>query len=116
MGIDELEKPACEWCPHADPKAGCTIYDSRPKSCAEYECVWLVSQRLPSPLAADMRPDRSRVMLNMSLDGSAVVAHVDPSRPNAYKVGAAGKTLAMMRAGGQRVIIITGSQTEEAEA
>jgi hypothetical protein len=114
MGVVELDKPACAWCRHVDRSRGCTIYESRPPSCADYECVWLVSQRLPAPLPPELRPDRSRVMLNMSLDGSAVVAHVDPARPHAHTVGAAGRTLAKMRAGGQRVVIVIGERTEEA--
>lgn len=113
MGVDELAKPACVWCDHADRSRGCTIYDARPKGCRDYECVWLVSQGLPSALGPELRPDRSRVMLNMSLDGTFVVAHVDPSRPHAHTVGAARRTLDAMRSNGLRVVIVLGDTISE---
>ena len=45
MGVPELKKPAGAKCHHllsiVDGAAGCSIYDRRPKSCRDFECVWL---------------------------------------------------------------------------
>lgn len=114
MAVTELDKPARQWCAKADPTRGCTDYPARPASCAEYECVWLVSQRRPGGgLAPELRPDRSRVVLNVGLDGTGIVFHVDPSRPAAHQTGAAGELLESVIQQGQDVVIVVGDQRTE---
>lgn len=43
LGIDELKKWTGQTCKHLDghkPEARCTIYESRPKACVQYYCMW----------------------------------------------------------------------------
>jgi hypothetical protein len=59
----------------------------RKRLCRSYQCMWLASQdgaaaRGESPLPASMRPDRSKVMIEMGgPKGTNLVLHVDPGRP-----------------------------------
>jgi len=46
-----------EWCTFCKIGKGCTIYTTRPKTCVDYECLWLMG------LFADVdRPDHSKVI------------------------------------------------------
>jgi len=110
LAVDELEKPACSWCKLADPRAGCTAYATRPQSCRDFACVWLQSQARPEPLPESMRPDRSRVVLDTMTDGSGLVAHVDPDRPDAHESGPVGRLLAHALGSGLRVVVATGGR------
>src|SRR5512145_425278 len=94
MLVEELCKPANTWCAHCKPGNGCSIYESRPQECVTYECLWLKSQRRTEPMVAELRPDRSRVILNALEDDSGVRAHVHPDYPDAWKNGRMGKLLA----------------------
>ncbi len=38
-----FDKPANVWCPHVELGKGCTIYDTRPKPCQEFKCLWLLN-------------------------------------------------------------------------
>ena|SRR5687768_17173147 len=40
MGVPELEKPVYRACEHLCSK-GCGIYNQRPTSCTQFECLWL---------------------------------------------------------------------------
>jgi len=94
--IVELQKPAGEWCVNCDKGAGCKIYEDRPAACKSFECLWLHSQkphidpklRFPE----DMRPDKSKVILNKKEDGQLFV-HVPKDRPDAWKKGKIGRWL-----------------------
>jgi len=80
LDVAELPtKPHLGWCHHAC-KQGCAIYDSRPKSCQDYECLWLQSQTKPQPLSPDLRPDRIGVIFDATADGKGIVAHGDRDR------------------------------------
>ena len=41
LGVVELNKPAHTKCSHCTPGAGCGIYDTRPKECADFQCGWI---------------------------------------------------------------------------
>ena len=58
--VPELNKLAGEWCCHCSSK-GCSIYDSRPAVCANYECLWL---HCPERVPEEFRPDRTGVVIN----------------------------------------------------
>lgn len=46
LSIPELEKRAWQPCPH-ECAAGCAVYATRPRTCAEYRCLWL-KEELPA--------------------------------------------------------------------
>lgn len=89
MAIRELNKPAFTWCQHCAIGKGCTIYSERPPSCMAFECMWLQEETMPD----ELRPDRSKVVLAVSPDGTAVTAFVDPKQSNAWQQGLMGKML-----------------------
>lgn len=74
-GIDDkdLQKPVGLWCQYCDNKSAkpCTIYDTRPDTCKNFECLWLSDKQ--KALNDDMRPDRSRMMLTSVIDDVGVM-------------------------------------------
>lgn len=111
LGVDEVESPAGQWCQHCDRAGGgCRIYNKRPDPCRTFECVWLKSQTMPTPLNPALRPDRCHVVLTTTKDGTGVVAHVDPGRPDAWQRGPISSLLHRAMVGGKQVIIVTGDQ------
>ncbi len=57
LNIHELNKAAREPCQHLC-ETGCTIYETRPKTCSDFECSWLISD-----WAGSLRPDLSGIMV-----------------------------------------------------
>jgi len=105
LNIEELNKPGNTWCPHCKIGAGCGMYDTRPQACRVYECVWLQSQRGGKPMAPELRPDRSRVVVGVTNGGDDLVLYVSPDRPDAWKRGAMGIFVAEMKAKGFAVMV-----------
>lgn len=75
LGVPELNKGAYEACSKLD--GNCTVYSSRPKSCRDFECLWLQDIGLP-----EHRPDRSGLVLTVTVEdcilgkaGAVIVAH-----------------------------------------
>ena len=93
MSIPEIAKPAHRWCDHCTIGKGCNIYCERPTPCREFECVWLQDTR--GLLDKSMRPDRIKVVLQPTTDGTGLVAHCDPSTPLAWR---SPKVLSLLRA------------------
>ncbi|MFA5913867.1 MAG: hypothetical protein WC830_09965 [Burkholderiales bacterium] len=112
LHIRELNKPGDTWCRHCSIGVGCGIYDDRPESCRVYECVWLQTQRGGRPLAPELRPDKSRVVLGVTNGGDDLVLYVDPDRPDAWKRGAMAKLVAEMRAKGFAVLVKCGERLQ----
>lgn len=67
------EKPKDQWCRHAKKSSGCGVYDMRPESCREYQCVWL---KLGLP--AHQRPDKIHGVISSTSDGENIVINEDP--------------------------------------
>ena len=103
LKISELEKPGNVWCRHCSIGVGCTIYETRPEPCRVYECLWLKSQRLEKPIALELRPDKSRVVIGTANNGEDVILYLDPDRPGAWEKGRFGKLIADWRARGINV-------------
>lgn len=86
LAVRELDKPQDAWCRHCDKGVGCTIYETRPQSCVNFECVWLQSQKIEGVALPDwMKPNRSRVMLTAGNGGNDLVAYPDPGFPLAWR-------------------------------
>ncbi len=88
------------WCQHCDKPNGCLVYETRPKACRTFECVWLQSQASENPMGPDLRPDRTHVVLTGS--PVSLIAHVDPHRPEAYRTGPMGRLLARL---GEKLVV-----------
>ncbi|MCW2246488.1 hypothetical protein M2352_002079 [Azospirillum fermentarium] len=77
MGVPELKKPTAKWCVSCDKGKGCTVYDTRPPSCRNFECFWLMNDDFPE----EMRPDRINALVYFNDTPDSVVLHVDPAKP-----------------------------------
>jgi Fe-S-cluster containining protein len=82
--IDHFEKDAGVLCQHCAHKSGCTIYETRPDVCRDYECDWKL-ERAIGPL---LRPDRTNVILQEDEESDDYQAVVDPATPMAWRTNA----------------------------
>jgi hypothetical protein len=105
MGVKELKKDPGLWCQHCDVGRGCKVYEERPGTCREYQCIWLQQEALGD----DLRPDRCKVVLTSTMDGEGIVAHVDPKRPDAVEKGQIGGVLRRMGQRGTMVVVVLGT-------
>ena len=81
MGVKAIDKAPHAWCGHYRKGAGCTVYDTRPKACADFSCYWLHAPNLDDR----WRPDRARFVLHRENDGQALIVEVDPASPDAWR-------------------------------
>jgi hypothetical protein len=81
LEIDELKKPAGPACANCITTGGCAIYQSRPKVCRDFECLWLTERALPS----NMRPDRIGAIMMEDDDTGEYRAVCAPARPHAWR-------------------------------
>ncbi len=95
MKVKELNKPANTSCTHCVEDSGCAIYNDRPNSCREYECLWLRSQQFDKPLAPGLRPDRSKVVIGTLNQGSEIVLYTEPAHRNAWQQPAFSEALGL---------------------
>jgi hypothetical protein len=82
MGVPEVKQDH-EWCPHAKPgKGGCAIYASRPARCREFNCQWLMDNKIPDY----WKPSKSKIVINIVVEhGTRYLAFVvDPSYPRRW--------------------------------
>ena len=56
LPIEAINKPINTACQHCD--LGCTIYESRPQTCVDFECAYLQGKNLPLSL----RPDKCGII------------------------------------------------------
>lgn len=94
MGVAELDKPQNMWCVSCSIGKGCNNYETRPKGCADFNCAYALGMMGGDNLA--MRPDTSKVVMSFTADGQFPVAHVDVSRPNAWREGPVGAWFSYM--------------------
>lgn len=69
MGVEEISKPMCSKCP-SQTATGCGIYETRPKSCADFTCMWMdeAPEGVPHPLDDAERPDLCGVLFHAASD------------------------------------------------
>lgn len=104
FGVPELEKPYGVACRHCTA-AGCGIHPTRPQSCRNFECFWLMDESFPD----EFRPDRSGVVA--AFNGGATneaVLHLDPARPDALAEPTGSELLAAVLAAFDRVFVVCG--------
>lgn len=79
MGIRELAKPRNTWCSHVVKGKGCGIYETRPGTCRQFECVWLKTDTMPD----NYRPDKLHAVI--VAEGDNIIIHLDPGYPTAHR-------------------------------
>jgi Fe-S-cluster containining protein len=81
LPVQELNKPAGQWCVHAMPGSGCGIHAARPHACRRFFCSW----RLDPNFGPEWKPDVSRFVLSADPVQQALMVMVDPGMPLAWK-------------------------------
>ena len=81
MPVQELGKPAGQWCVHAVPGSGCAVHAARPATCRSFFCAW----RLDPNLGPEWKPEASRFVLSADPARRALMVTVDPGMPLAWK-------------------------------
>lgn len=79
--IPDVPKSAGVWCQHCAVGEGCTIYETRPQTCRDFFCHYLIDTAVPE----HWRPDRSHMVLRSDASGVRIEVHVDPKRPQAWR-------------------------------
>ncbi|MFZ1991589.1 MAG: hypothetical protein WAW96_17680 [Alphaproteobacteria bacterium] len=77
--VDELNKPAGQWCAHYARGQGCTIHAQRPALCVGFQCGW----SMRSELDEQWRPDNSKFIL-LTPEGQLIV-QCDPGLADAWR-------------------------------
>jgi hypothetical protein len=88
FAIAELpEKKAGDWCQHCAIGKGCKIYEQRPPTCAEFQCLWLISQSRGGAerMEPELRPDRCKVVFSPSTNEMIMAGTVMPGSPLAWQ-------------------------------
>ena len=107
MVIPELDKAKDSWCAHCAIGEGCSIYQQRPNSCREFDCLYLTSEGLPD----HWYPARSKMVLAAELDGRRIAVHVDPARADAWRQSPYFEELKQLTAaGGRQVVVYVGKR------
>lgn len=80
--IVELDKPEGVWCRHCAPgRGGCTIYETRPPVCRNWNCNWIIEPAL----GPEWRPLTSKMILYYENDGNRLCVRVDPGYANNWR-------------------------------
>jgi len=113
MAIEEIAKPAGQWCSHCKPGRGCLVYDDRPRECRAFNCLWLVDARF----GPHWKPAKSKMVLTASDDGLEI--RCDPGFPDAWRkepfrseigaLAAAGEThdVTVLVMSGRKMVLVT---------
>lgn len=80
---DFLGKPdPHDWCRHACA-TGCAIYPKRPDNCRDFNCMWLLDNRIPDY----WKPEKSKIVIapHLAEEKAYVAFIVDPAYPNRWR-------------------------------
>ena len=113
LGVEELNKQPGVWCQHCTVGKGCQIHEQAnfPHDCREYVCLWRQMKDEGRPIADDLRPDRSKVVIDASKDGRAHHVRCDPGYPKAWQKQSVQRVLAGLAQAGSDVYLVTLSGT-----
>ena len=110
LGVKELTKPMNSWCTHCAVGHGCKIYDTRPRSCQEFECLYLQHKNKDPLTPVVLRPDKSKVViweLDSTRGDRVIKANVDPGHPMAWQDDPVHKLLVWFAKNGYTVMATT---------
>jgi hypothetical protein len=80
VAVEEVAKPNGVWCRHCVAGKRCTIYASRPQSCREFYCQWMMEKGL----GPEWKPERAKFALVVNAGGH-ITAFCDPGLPGAWR-------------------------------
>ena len=113
MAIEELAKPAGQWCRHCRPGRCCLIHETRPAECRDFNCLWLIDERF----GPHWKPSQSKLVVTASEDGLEI--RCDPGFPGAWRnapfyreiktLAGAGEAhdVSVLAISGKRMILVT---------
>lgn len=78
-----------------------------PKECSDYVCLWLQCRQEGHPLPDNLRPDRSKVIIDARLDEHAHNVRCDPLHPDAWQKPEIQQVLAAVAATGSTIYLVT---------
>jgi hypothetical protein len=78
--IPEIDKAMGKWCKHCKPGNGCTIHDSLPSTCSEFNCLWRTREQLPPY----WKPEQSKMVITIFPLTEFIYVQVDPGTPGAW--------------------------------
>lgn len=113
LGVEELKKPAFQWCQHCAVGKGCRIYADRPPTCAEYECLYRTAPAGTKLSDPALRPDRCKVVIAGTTNPHVISAHVDPGYRDAWQKEPVYTLLKNLAEGGIRVVITWDNRPEK---
>jgi uncharacterized protein len=106
IGVAAIGKPAGTWCTHCTA-TGCSIHPTRPTSCRNFECFWLMDEGFPE----DLRPDRCGVVAAWNGgDQENIVLHVDPDRPDALARKPGSELVEALLRHHERIFVVCGDE------
>jgi hypothetical protein len=104
--ISQFDKPAGKWCQHCTIGEGCNIYQSRPKICRDFQCLWLESQSIPgAEFGPELRPDRCKVVFSASTSPKVVSGTTMPGAPLAWRKPEVMSLIKRLITGGVAVVV-----------
>lgn len=78
--IREVGKVGFAHCDNLEPGVGCRIYETRPQTCREFFCLWM----LDASLGEEWQPCRAGFVLHDPVP-YALLASVDVERPDSWR-------------------------------
>jgi hypothetical protein len=79
--IEELQKPAGQWCKYAKPGIGCTIHGHHPEECQSFRCGWLKNDGLDD----DWKPTTCKFVIRIEDELGRIIIANDTAHPDAWK-------------------------------
>lgn len=115
LGIVTLAKMPGTWCQFCKPgRGGCQLHEEpeMPDECTNYVCLWLQCKQEGTPLPDDLRPDRSKVIIDARLGTLAHNVRCDPAYPDAWRNPDIQRILGTIASTGSTIYLITSSGEE----
>lgn len=107
MGVPELKKQSAKWCISCDQGKGCSVYDTRPQSCRNFQCFWLMDENFPD----DFRPDRIHALAAFNDTDDSCVLHVDPAHPRVLSSPPVNALIDALHKVYPRVFVLSGKES-----
>jgi hypothetical protein len=98
-----FKKPANEWCPHCAPgKGGCQIFETRPQTCRDFWCLWMLVPELDDR----WRPTVAKMFLIVDRTDTRISVYVDPAFASEWRQEPYYSELKRLSGRGQVVVFI----------